>query len=148
VRNPNAQAKLLCPLCGDPFGKGGFRKHVLACSQRAQAEGWFSDVTHVASFVGVDRETLALWLQEGAPNNSILAVEPLSEMVRKYREQREETATEKIANSVFAIETNLDPLALRIREDRKEEALEVVEELRKSVNKIKEALKPENGEDQ
>ena len=47
------------------------------------------------------------------------------------------SAAHKIGNPVFAIETNLGPLQKRITEDRKDEAVEVVESIRGSVEKAK-----------
>jgi signal transduction histidine kinase len=47
------------------------------------------------------------------------------------------TAAHRVGNPIFAIETNLDPLERRIREDRHSEALEVVDEIRSSVEKAK-----------
>jgi hypothetical protein len=51
-----------------------------------------------------------------------------------------ETVKERIGNPLFAIETNLEPLAKRIREGRTDEALEILDEIRLSVTKVKEAL--------
>ncbi len=47
------------------------------------------------------------------------------------------SAAHKIGNPVFAIETNLGPLEKRIAEDRKDEAVQVVESIRGSVEKAK-----------
>lgn len=47
------------------------------------------------------------------------------------------SAAHKIGNPVFAIETDLDPLEKRILEDRKDEAVEVVENIRGAVEKAK-----------
>ncbi len=47
------------------------------------------------------------------------------------------SAAHKIGNPIFAIETDLDPLAKRIAEDRKEEAVEVVANIRGAVEKAK-----------
>jgi len=47
------------------------------------------------------------------------------------------TAAHRVGNPIFAIETNLDPLERRIREQRANEALEVVAEIRASVEKAK-----------
>ena len=47
------------------------------------------------------------------------------------------SAAHKIGNPIFAIETDLDPLLKRIREDRKPEAEEVVTNIRSSVEKAK-----------
>jgi signal transduction histidine kinase len=47
------------------------------------------------------------------------------------------TAAHRVGNPIFAIETNLDPLERRIREGRQSEALEVVGEIRSSVDKAK-----------
>lgn len=46
-------------------------------------------------------------------------------------------AAHKIGNPLFAIETNLDPLLLRIRNSRLDEAIEVVSEIGASVEKAK-----------
>jgi pentatricopeptide repeat protein len=45
-----------------------------------------------------------------------------------------------IGNPLFAIETNLDPLRKRIKEGRIEEALEILDEMQRSVDLAKEAL--------
>jgi len=47
------------------------------------------------------------------------------------------TAAHRIGNPIFAIETDLDPLLKRIREDRKQEGEQVVENIRSSVEKAK-----------
>jgi signal transduction histidine kinase len=47
------------------------------------------------------------------------------------------SAAHKIGNPIFAIETNLDPLARRIREKRTDEALVVVGNIRSSIEKAK-----------
>ncbi len=47
------------------------------------------------------------------------------------------TAAHKIGNPIFAIETNLDPLQLRIEENRTGEAVEVIGSMRSSVEKAK-----------
>jgi len=47
------------------------------------------------------------------------------------------SAAHKIGNPIFAIETDLDPLARRIKEQRTEEAQDVVENIRASVEKAK-----------
>ncbi|MBN1902588.1 hypothetical protein JW926_14785 [Candidatus Sumerlaeota bacterium] len=47
------------------------------------------------------------------------------------------TAAHRIGNPIFAIETDLDPLLKRIRENRKQEGEKVVENIRSSVEKAK-----------
>jgi len=47
------------------------------------------------------------------------------------------SAAHKIGNPIFAIETDLDPLTKRIRENRKQESEEVVANIRSSVEKAK-----------
>jgi signal transduction histidine kinase/nucleoside 2-deoxyribosyltransferase len=47
------------------------------------------------------------------------------------------SAAHKIGNPIFAIETNLDPLERRIKEHRTEEAIEVADSIRRSVDKAK-----------
>ena len=47
------------------------------------------------------------------------------------------SAAHKIGNPIFAIETDLDPLLKRINEQRKDEAVEVVSNIRSSVEKAK-----------
>jgi signal transduction histidine kinase len=47
------------------------------------------------------------------------------------------SAAHKIGNPIFAIETDLDPLLKRINEQRKNEAVEVVSNIRSSVEKAK-----------
>jgi len=47
------------------------------------------------------------------------------------------SAAHKIGNPIFAIETNLDPLSKRVRENRPHEAMEVIEGIRASVEKAK-----------
>ncbi|MGE5343318.1 MAG: sensor histidine kinase [Candidatus Omnitrophota bacterium] len=47
------------------------------------------------------------------------------------------SAAHKIGNPIFAIETDLDPLARRIREQRTKEAEEVIENIRSSLEKAK-----------
>ena len=47
------------------------------------------------------------------------------------------SAAHKIGNPIFAIETDLDPLRKRISEDRKSEAMEVVDNIRSAVEKAK-----------
>jgi hypothetical protein len=48
---------------------------------------------------------------------------------------------EMMRNKVFAIETNLDPLDKRIKENRVEEALEITVEIRSSIEELKALLK-------
>lgn len=47
------------------------------------------------------------------------------------------SAAHKLGNPIFAIETNLDPLELRIKNQRQEEALEVMKGIRASIEKAK-----------
>lgn len=47
------------------------------------------------------------------------------------------SAAHKIGNPIFAIETDLGPLIKRIREERKTEAVEVIENIRSSIEKAK-----------
>ncbi|MBF0632023.1 MAG: HAMP domain-containing histidine kinase [Magnetococcales bacterium] len=67
-----------------------------------------------------------------------------SEKNRRVRAERDSVwkdiafaAAHKIGNPIFAIETDLDPLAKRIREDRKEEVNEIIANYRKSIDKAK-----------
>jgi hypothetical protein len=45
-----------------------------------------------------------------------------------------------IGNPIFAIQTNLDPLRKRIRENRIEESLQIIDEIEQSISKINEVL--------
>lgn len=47
------------------------------------------------------------------------------------------SAAHKIGNPIFAIETDLDPLVKRIKENRQNESIEVVENIRSAVEKAK-----------
>ena len=47
------------------------------------------------------------------------------------------SAAHKMGNPIFAIETNLDPLQLRIEDGRRSEAVEIIQSIRRSVEKAK-----------
>ena len=47
------------------------------------------------------------------------------------------SAAHKMGNPIFAIETNLDPLQLRIDDGRRSEAIEIIQSIRRSVEKAK-----------
>lgn len=48
---------------------------------------------------------------------------------------------DKIGNPLFAIETNLDPLERRVKEGRTEDALQIISEIRVSLEKAKRLLR-------
>ncbi len=73
-----------------------------------------------------------------------LIVQLEEERNRRIRAERDSVwkdisfaAAHKIGNPIFAIETDLEPLMKRIREDRQNEAIEVVENIRSAVEKAK-----------
>ena len=75
---------------------------------------------------------------------AVLIAELEDEKNRRIRAERDAvwkdisfTAAHKIGNPIFAIQTNLDPLQLRITENRTGEAIEVMGSIRISVEKAK-----------
>lgn len=105
---------------------------------------YFSDEGRIRSITRKSYEEL---YSENAKYSEGLAValrELQDEKNKRVRAERDSiwkdisfSATHKIGNPIFAIETDLDPLLKRIEEERKQEAAEVVSNIRSSVEKAK-----------
>jgi signal transduction histidine kinase len=105
---------------------------------------YFSDESRIRSKTRKSYEELYRENSDLVARQAKLIVDLEEEKNKRVRAERDSiwkdisfSAAHKIGNPIFAIETDLDPLAKRIREQRITEAVEVVGNLRSSVEKAK-----------
>jgi signal transduction histidine kinase len=105
---------------------------------------YFSDESRIRSKTRKSYEDLYGENSEMLRRLSKLVEELGEEKNKRVRAERDAiwkeisfSAAHKIGNPVFAIETDLEPLVKRIREQRTPEAIEVVDNMRSSVDKAK-----------
>jgi signal transduction histidine kinase len=105
---------------------------------------YFSDESRIRSKTRKSYEELYKENLELVNRQAKLITELEDEKNKRIRAERDAvwkdisfSAAHKIGNPIFAIETDLDPLNKRIREQRPDEAEEVVDNIRSSVEKAK-----------
>jgi signal transduction histidine kinase len=105
---------------------------------------YFSDEGRIRSTTRKSYEQLYKENSELGARQAELITKLEEEKNRRIRAERDSvwkdisfSAAHKIGNPIFAIETDLDPLVKRVREQRADEAVEVVNNIRSSVEKAK-----------
>jgi len=122
------------------------QQHLTSLVQRYPHIGYkyFSEEGRIRSKTRKTYEELYEENVRSASKQATLIAQLEDEKNKRIRAERDSiwkdisfSAAHKIGNPIFAIETDLDPLVKRIREDRKAESQEVVENIRASVEKAK-----------
>jgi len=105
---------------------------------------YFSDEGRMRSTSRKSYEDLYLENSQLSERQAKLILDLEEEKNKRTRAERDAiwkdisfSAAHKIGNPIFAIETDLEPLLKRIRENRQGESIEVVENIRSSVDKAK-----------
>lgn len=122
------------------------REYLTSIIQRFPSVGYkyFSDEGRIRSKSRKSYEDLYLENTHLSARQAKLISDLEEEKNKRARAERDAiwkdisfSAAHKIGNPIFAIETDLEPLSKRIRENREEEALQVVKNIKSAVEKAK-----------